>query len=106
MIDDLMNCKCGATPEIYTRFPVAKQMYQGVVECANCGVYVRGKQWHWDEDHAVDEAIEEWNMMQMKTKEQLEAELDEKIQKGDITIEEAEMEYQDYMHRDEGWREW
>ena len=42
----------------------------------------------------------------MKTKEQLETELDEKIRKGEITIEEAEMEYQDYMHRDEGWREW
>lgn len=105
MIDDLMNCKCGATPEIYTRFPVAKQMYQGEVYCPECGEQVLGKQWHWDEDSAVDEAIEEWDM-QMKTKEQLEAELDEKIRKDDITIEEAEMEWQDYMHRGEDRREW
>lgn len=105
MIDELMNCKCGATPEIYTRFPVAKQMYQGEIYCPKCGEQVLGKQWHWDAEHAVDEAIEEWNM-QMKTKKQLEAELDEKIQKGDITIEEAEMEWQDYMHRGEDRREW
>lgn len=101
-----MRCfKCRAEPEIYTRFPVAKQMYQGEVYCPECGEQVLGKQWHWDKDHAVDEAIEEWNM-QTKTKEQLEAELDEKIKKGDITIEEAELEYQDYTHLGEDRREW
>ena len=39
------------------------------------------------------------------TKEELEAKLEERIAKGDITIEEAEMEWQDYMHKDEVWSE-
>ncbi len=106
MIEPMRCCKCGTELEISWRFPVAKQMYKGEVYCPKCGEQVLGKQWHWDEDSAVDEAIEEWNMMQMKTKEQLEAELDEKIQKGDITIEEAELEYQDYTHRGEDIRGW
>lgn len=106
MIDDLMNCKCGATPEIYTRFPVQKQMFRAEAICPACGAYVQTKRWYWNRKDAIYDVIEEWNKMQMKTKEQLEAELDEKIQKGDITIEEAEMEWQDYMHRGEDRREW
>lgn len=42
----------------------------------------------------------------MKTKEQLEAELDQKLAEGKITVDEAEHEYQNFMHRDEDWREW
>ena len=37
----------------------------------------------------------------MKTKEQLEEELEAKILAGEITIEEAEQEWQEYMHRGE-----
>ena len=40
--------------------------------------------------------------MRTATRQQLEAELQEKIDRGDITVEEAEMEYQDFMHRGEG----
>lgn len=59
--DDAATCKCGHKPEIYTQFPVAKQMYQGVIECPVCGEYARGVQWHWDADSAIEDAIEEWN---------------------------------------------
>lgn len=38
------------------------------------------------------------------------AELEEKLEAdlaaGKITVDEAEMEYQDFMHRDEVWKEW
>ena len=40
------------------------------------------------------------------TKEELEAQLDAKLEAGEITAEEAEMEYQDWMHRNEVWSEW
>ncbi len=39
--------------------------------------------------------------MKALTREQLEDELEAKILAGDITVEEAEMEWQDYMHRGE-----
>lgn len=39
--------------------------------------------------------------MKTATRQQLEDELQEKIERGDITVEEAEMEYQDFMHRRE-----
>ena len=41
-----------------------------------------------------------------KSLEQLEQELDDKLAKGLITSDEAEMEYQDFRHRDEVWQEW
>lgn len=41
-----------------------------------------------------------------KTLDQLERELEEKLSKGLITKQEAEMEYQDFRHRDETWNEW
>ena len=34
-------------------------------------------------------------------KQQLEAELQEKLDRGEITVEEAENEWQDFMHRGE-----
>lgn len=42
-----------------------------------------------------------WYRRTMKalTKQQLEQELDEKLAKGEITAEEAEMEWQDFTHR-------
>jgi len=58
---DVEPCKCGHIPEIFTQFPVAKQKYQGIVECPECGERIRGKQWHWDEDDAAEDAVEEWN---------------------------------------------
>lgn len=44
-----------------------------------------------------------WYRRTMKalTKQQLEQELDEKIAKGEITAEEAEAEWQDFIHRGE-----
>lgn len=39
--------------------------------------------------------------MKALTHQQLEDELEAKILAGDITVEEAEMEWQDYMHRGE-----
>ena len=39
--------------------------------------------------------------MRTATRQQLKAELQEKIERGDITVEEAEAEWQDYMHRGE-----
>lgn len=59
--DDVNPCKCGHMPEVFTQYPVAKGMYQGIVECPECGESVRGKQWHYDKDDAAAEAIEEWN---------------------------------------------
>lgn len=60
-MEDPVMCKCGGTPEVYTQFPVQKQMYKGEVECKQCGAYVIGVQWHWTEDDAAKEAIEAWN---------------------------------------------
>lgn len=40
------------------------------------------------------------------TREKLEAKLDRKLEAGEITADEAEMEWQDFMHRDEVWCEW
>lgn len=40
-----------------------------------------------------------------KTLEQLERELDEKLEAGLISRQEAEYEYQDFRHRDETWQE-
>ncbi len=40
------------------------------------------------------------------TKEEIIAQIDAKLKAGEITAEEAEMEYQDLMHRDEVWQEW
>jgi len=44
-----------------------------------------------------------WNSM---SREELEKLLDERVATGEMTEEEAEMEWQDYMHRDETWSEW
>ena len=63
------------------------------------------------------EASERWNKMdkaeakdrlknQMLTKVQLEESLEAKLAKGEITAEEAEWEWQDWMHRYEVWSEW
>jgi len=40
------------------------------------------------------------------SREDLEADLDEALAKGEIDIQEAEDTWQDWMHRDEGRREW
>lgn len=40
------------------------------------------------------------------TKEELEEKLQAKLDAGEITPEEAEAEWQDWMHRDEVWQEW
>jgi len=40
------------------------------------------------------------------TKEELEAKLQAKLEAGEITPFEAEMEWQDFMHRYEVWQEW
>lgn len=40
------------------------------------------------------------------TKEELEEKLDYQVATGLISKEEAEMEWQDFMHRDEVWQEW
>ena len=40
------------------------------------------------------------------TKQELELKLQKQIDSGEITLEEAEMEWQDFMHRDEVWKEW
>ena len=45
----------------------------------------------------------DWNSL---TKEELEAILEEKMRKGEITVEEAEQEWQDWMHRTDNLREW
>lgn len=40
------------------------------------------------------------------TLEEFEAKLDEKVAAGIISEEDAEWEYQDFLHRDEVWQEW
>ena len=40
------------------------------------------------------------------TKAELEAKLDADLAAGKITVEEAENEYQDFMHSNEVWSEW
>ena len=40
------------------------------------------------------------------TKEEFEAKLQAKIDAGEITEDEAELEWLDWMHRDEVWSEW
>lgn len=39
------------------------------------------------------------------TREELEAKLERQLEAGEITADEAEMEWQDFMHRDEVWNE-
>ena len=39
-------------------------------------------------------------------REKLEADLDRKLANGEITVDEAEQEWQDYMHRTDTWKEW
>ena len=83
-------------------------MYQ--VHCyGDCKVAVYGQ--------TKQQAIERWNAMtkeeakkkfknQTLTGEELAEYLDKRIADGEITKEEAEDEYQDYMHRWEHWQEW
>ena len=40
------------------------------------------------------------------TKQELEKALDAKVKAGEMSADEAEMEYQDFTHRDEVWQEW
>jgi len=40
------------------------------------------------------------------TKQELETLLKQQLDEGLITADEAEMEWQDWMHRDEVWQEW
>jgi len=40
------------------------------------------------------------------TTAELEKKLSRQLEAGEITAEEAEMEWQDWMHRDEVWQEW
>lgn len=54
-----------------------------------------------DEAMRIRDKIWYRKIMRTATRQQLEAELQEKIARGDITVEEAEMEYQDFMHRGE-----
>ena len=42
----------------------------------------------------------------LMTKEELEAKLQAKLDAGEITPEEAEAEWQEFMHRNEVWQEW
>ena len=62
-MEECAKCKCGGTPEIYTRFPISKQMYKGEVICPDCGEQVLGAQWQWNADDAAQDAVEEWNKM-------------------------------------------
>ena len=101
---DLKRCECGGHPEIYTSFTVATGRYQGLVECLNCGKQVFGKQHLYDKDDAAEDAVEEWNLAsKVLTKEDLEEKLDRKLKAGEITKEEAEDEWQEFMHRNETW---
>ena len=40
------------------------------------------------------------------TKTELEEKLNRKLEAGEITADEAELEWQDFTHRDEVWQEW
>lgn len=40
------------------------------------------------------------------TKQELEKKIEIQLEAGEIIAEEAEMEWQDWMHRDEVWSEW
>ena len=82
-LDWYPECEPGATGTMYK------------VHCIECGVTVTAPK--------KNQAIERWNAM---TKEELEARLQEQLDAGAITEEEAEMEWQDYTHRDEVWQEW
>jgi hypothetical protein len=54
-----------------------------------------------DEAMRIRDKIWYRKIMRTADRQKLEAELQEKIDRGDITVEEAEMEYQDFMHRGE-----
>lgn len=54
-------CKCGGVPEVYTRYPIKGEMYQGDVICPECGETVHGILRCYDRDRAANDAIEEWN---------------------------------------------
>ena len=61
------------------------------------------KPWRLKMDEAMRIRDKIWyrKIMRTATRQQLKAELQEKIERGDITVEEAEAEWQDYMHRGE-----
>ena len=40
------------------------------------------------------------------TNQELEKKLERQLETDEISAEEAEMEWQDWMHRDEVWQEW
>lgn len=42
----------------------------------------------------------------MMTKQELEAKLDAQVASGEITAEEADLEWHEFMHRSEVWTEW
>ena len=78
------ECEPGATGTMYA------------VRCMKCGAEGRSR-------GTKEDSIMSWNSM---SREELEKLLDERVATGEMTEEEAEMEWQDYMHRDETWSEW
>ena len=54
-------CKCGGKTCVFISIRQKEPQYQGEVECQDCGETVRGGQWHYDKDHAAEDAVEEWN---------------------------------------------
>ena len=54
-------CKCGGKTEVWTRYPIKGEMYQGYVECPDCGETVHGILRCYDKDDAAEDAVEEWN---------------------------------------------
>lgn len=78
------ECVPGATGTMYS------------IHCFRCGAETYGR-------GTKEKAIMDWNSL---TKEELEAILEERIRKGEITVEEAEDEWQDWMHRTDHLREW
>lgn len=59
---------------------------------------------------SMNEKIPEWLLKKMRegtmSAEEYGQILDRKVESGELTPAEAEDEYQDYLHRDEVWREW
>lgn len=45
------------------------------------------------------------NKSEVMTREELEAKLERQLETGEITADEADNEWQDWMHRDEVWNE-
>lgn len=63
MVRDMktVRCRCGGVPIVCIDYAVETGLYQGHVDCPECGGRVRGVLHVYDKNEAAEDAVEEWN---------------------------------------------